>query len=300
MRRKIIELGNNCHVISLPIEWVRKHSLKKGDDVNVEKSEGSLIISCKGRTAVKECSLDIKAKDPVYIRTIIGALYRRNFSIIHLNHTTNDAFKAIEDAVSALIGFEIMETTKNSVTIKCLHEPEENDVDNHIIKLCHIVKVSGEVFLDDLKKGQLKSFETLDEIRKQGWKLRDYCQRSLVRNNFYNDKEYAYHHLIWSLEKLVTIHHLGYRLIGNQKFKIPNNILSILTEVEEQILFFTKNLFNLREFEHHKVKDKLMKLTEKIAKAQTENPKFNSVLITASRLNDMLLYLFSTIFMINS
>lgn len=37
MKRRVIELGKNCLVVSLPTKWAQEFNLKKGDDVNIEK-----------------------------------------------------------------------------------------------------------------------------------------------------------------------------------------------------------------------------------------------------------------------
>ena len=37
MQRKIIQLGNDTFVVSLPSVWVKHHKLKKGDELEVEE-----------------------------------------------------------------------------------------------------------------------------------------------------------------------------------------------------------------------------------------------------------------------
>ena len=34
MKRNIILMGGKTHVISLPLKWVKKYGIKKGEDIN--------------------------------------------------------------------------------------------------------------------------------------------------------------------------------------------------------------------------------------------------------------------------
>ena len=44
MQRKIIQLGKETFVISLPSLWTKHHKLKKGDELEVEEVGPKLVV----------------------------------------------------------------------------------------------------------------------------------------------------------------------------------------------------------------------------------------------------------------
>ena len=44
MKRKIVGLGHNACVLTLPARWLKSNSLKKGDELNVEENGKQLIV----------------------------------------------------------------------------------------------------------------------------------------------------------------------------------------------------------------------------------------------------------------
>jgi len=55
MKRKIVEQGlSKTKVVSLPIKWVRKYGLEKGDEVVIEEAGPKLILSTTKTLGFKE------------------------------------------------------------------------------------------------------------------------------------------------------------------------------------------------------------------------------------------------------
>ena len=55
--RKLVKSGAASHTISLPIDWVNKNKLNKGDLLYIQEKNNELIVSSKTRT--KRCKRDI-------------------------------------------------------------------------------------------------------------------------------------------------------------------------------------------------------------------------------------------------
>ena len=45
MKRSLILMGGKTYVVSLPAEWIKKHRLKKGQELEVSEDIGKVIIS---------------------------------------------------------------------------------------------------------------------------------------------------------------------------------------------------------------------------------------------------------------
>ena len=48
MKRSLILMGGKTYVISLPADWIKKHGLKKGQELEVNEDIGKVIITAGG------------------------------------------------------------------------------------------------------------------------------------------------------------------------------------------------------------------------------------------------------------
>jgi len=146
--RKIQETGGgSSYIITLPIEWVRSHKLKKNDPVGViEQPDGTLLITAKksGQQSSKVKIYDISnISDADYLfRLLIGA-YIMGFSKIALmskNRIDANLKSAIQKFSVNAMGFEIMEETATSAVIKSYMDPQAMPLDTNINRMYLKVK----------------------------------------------------------------------------------------------------------------------------------------------------------------
>ena len=57
MKRKLVRLGGNTLMVSMPAKWVKMHSLSKGDEVYIEQDGEMLAISPISGNKLKEISV---------------------------------------------------------------------------------------------------------------------------------------------------------------------------------------------------------------------------------------------------
>ena len=135
MRRRIIELGHNCMVMSLPSKWVKKHDLKKGVELDVSVEDNQLVILPEEeRKKPLEIEIDIENFAESAIRTTLVNLYRIGYDKIHLNYT-GDKDKLNEIVNDNLLGFEIFNEKDDRYIIESVSEPNYDDFDKIIRKI---------------------------------------------------------------------------------------------------------------------------------------------------------------------
>ena len=65
--RKLIKFGDSSFVVSVPMNWIKRNSLKKGDTIYLEENgEGELILNPKLKEYKKEITekiIDANGKD---------------------------------------------------------------------------------------------------------------------------------------------------------------------------------------------------------------------------------------------
>src|SRR3990167_7040559 len=85
MRRKIIKQAGQAYTITLPIDWVRKHKLDAGSEIDLAVLEKSLVISTTSAVLGEKVTLDVKNWQGRIIRNYIIALYAKGVDEITIN-----------------------------------------------------------------------------------------------------------------------------------------------------------------------------------------------------------------------
>src|SRR3989339_831343 len=105
MKRKLIKQGLGGYTVTVPISWVRKHSLDSDREVVVVEEEGKIIISADDiQKQQKEMTLEISNQDEMHIRTALSSAYRRGFDKILLTSSHKIPFVEINSIVDSLLG----------------------------------------------------------------------------------------------------------------------------------------------------------------------------------------------------
>jgi len=139
MKRKVIELGNQCRVISLPKKWVDQHNVKKGDELDVEEqSTGELLITSETNKpkVIKTVEVDTTGMNSFQVNRLIRGLYRSKVDeiILHFSKPVikdlkrkkeNDIFTLTNTICQKLIGLEVIKKTDNSITLQCFISLED-------------------------------------------------------------------------------------------------------------------------------------------------------------------------------
>jgi phosphate uptake regulator len=138
-QRKLIRLGNSSFAIALPKDWIEKSGLKKGDNIFITKnSSGELIIApeFKGINGKKEIEIDLKGKKFPELWTEITADYVKGYtSIRFINKKKKESADIIKKAIQSLLGFEIVENTKEQIIVKDFFNIEEINLQNFVRRI---------------------------------------------------------------------------------------------------------------------------------------------------------------------
>jgi len=140
MKRKIIELGHDCMVLSLPRKWVLKNNLKKGDDLSVELQDDGLFVSLSEKQKrLSEITLDLEDVRETLTRTVLVNNYRIGYDRMIIRYTGKK--QQLNDIVDKhLLGFELFSKDKNTYIIESVSEPSYDQFDNIIRKIFFIIK----------------------------------------------------------------------------------------------------------------------------------------------------------------
>ncbi|MEM4706722.1 MAG: phosphate uptake regulator PhoU, partial [Candidatus Methanomethylicaceae archaeon] len=122
--RRLQKSKGGSFLISIPKEWVMKNKLDSGSILKIVESEGgSLIISVEGEELESQTSF-IKEEENLEKQIRTHYLMGADIIVIDLKTKITPMIRErVKEAISKLIGLEIVEEGTNTITIQCLLQP---------------------------------------------------------------------------------------------------------------------------------------------------------------------------------
>ena len=229
MKRNILKLSERSHAVTLPTEFMRKHSLKKGDQVQVSQNSKSITFNLN---QPKEINLNIENQNvQVIIKSIVN-IYQFGYDKVKLtfsketkNLKTNEEQSTIElikETCNHLIGFEVVNQGDDYCVIK------------------DVTEFNGEEFKTILRRSFLllndfarESFHNIKDNKKENLQGKHVCIRKFVNYckrylNKYGkaEKTSAYVGLI---ENIIMISN-ALRVISRENNKYSSKVLRMYND----------------------------------------------------------------------
>tara|TARA_Y100000310_G_scaffold124700_1_gene123498 strand:+ start:118150 stop:119052 length:903 start_codon:yes stop_codon:yes gene_type:complete len=260
MQRKLVKQGRDALTMTLPRKWWEKHHLRPGDSVEVQESEGKLIVYGEGEVPLTSVSIKI-AEDATFtlLKTIIANAYKQGYDIIRIKFTKQRQIKQIQTSVSELIGHEILDINDKEVVIRSVAQDLHREYNNLVRKCFYLVKENMKKVLEDMAKNDFKREDEIKEYRLLVLKYSDYCKRIINKNMNTQDTHSSEYLIIWILEKISKIVHYAYSYM--QKVKVSNNDQVTIKQAFDLFInlfenYFRKDISYLPKFA--KIKDRYM------------------------------------------
>jgi len=136
--RKLQKVGYSTLSVSLPSDWVKENSLKRGDNVYLKPDkDGSIRVFptelIKPKDEVEEyiCNADLCDEPNMLERVIVGnyILGREIFSIISSERMNSKHIEEVRGVIGKLIGLGIVEETPDHITLQCSVDPRKFHLD---------------------------------------------------------------------------------------------------------------------------------------------------------------------------
>lgn len=176
--RKIIKFGEKSHVVSLPIAWVQKHKLSKGDTLQLESIGNSLMFSPlqedKKEKIIETISVNATSTPATLKRQLISAYESNADTIIFTGNKTNQFSSTINQLLNEFIALEIIEHKEQRIICKTYVNCEEvnilkfiHRIDNSIISMVQDVKEYITAKKEDekhLREDVISKSKTIDKI----------------------------------------------------------------------------------------------------------------------------------------
>ncbi|MFP4111687.1 MAG: hypothetical protein ACLFPQ_03595 [Candidatus Woesearchaeota archaeon] len=236
MKRKVNLVGQNTLTISLPIKWVGKNKIKKGDELEINE-EGKILTISSDNYPIKETkSLRLSIKD-IFSQRTITIPYIRGYNYLKINFDDIRMLEKIEETLEKTPGFEIVKQDANYVEIKNIFGEDTEEFENVFERLYNVVLVGLQEISSELKSGDFKNTLLLEKLSRDSDKYDIFCRRMMYTKSYSDEiRNFSIYATLKNYEVIGDIFKEYYYFIN--KNKVPKS--SELSNLIERLIYLIK------------------------------------------------------------
>jgi len=274
--RKLIQLANQCLVVSLPVEIIKKFGLKKSQPVSLKEMGNDLLLSFSKSSLKNKIDLNCSKMNERIIQRMIQAAYKSGIEEIKMKIDPNKK-KTIEEYVRGFVGAVILNTDKDSLVIKISLDAESFDFQELLKKAFFLVNESSKEIFTAIEKKDKNKIKELEIDREHVVKHLNLGKLMLNKKNLLSIREANFYFYIFSL--LDNICDLYYRILTNSEKNLINKEDMNFFEKTNEMLEASFNLY----FGELKI-DLLYQLREEIFSKYKQKSYYTAILSTIIKL----------------
>jgi len=211
MIRKIVPQGPASLGISIPKQWAKRFSLKKGDEIELSEQGNKILISTD--KILNTESIDLDSKDTeIILSRILSGYYRSGADEINILYSKNTIPPIITKFLNEqTVGFEIIKQTQTKITIKDLSKNKFDDFDDLFRRCLYLLKNMLDLVTASIRKKDKNALENIYQADRKINKFTAYAARTLIKSSSKSSKFIAFfYNMLRSIEETGdTIRNLG-------------------------------------------------------------------------------------------
>ena len=204
VKRKVIQLGEDTHVVTLPAKWARTYGITKGSELEVSEDGNRITLATNAARAINKTTADLRHATEQTLRWTLSSLHKQGFDEIELTLATAEQSTVVEEMLRDLfIGFAVVHKTTHSITLRAISAELDDQLDTILRRAFLITLQHAEGLHDALKHSKTEELTPLLSLEKQNNQLTNFCQRILNKKGHKNPLKTNFLYVItWNLEKI--------------------------------------------------------------------------------------------------
>ncbi len=233
MKRKVILMGGKTYVLSLPSTWIKKYSINKSEELDVEERDNKVVISTGKGKALEKVKIDVSDTSYSFTWWSVSSAYIKGADEIEILFSTKTEKDLVNEVARSLIGFAIIKESSNSYLLKDV-SGNFTDFEPIFRRVFLMLKSFGEEGLDYIREN---NFDKLVDFRLKDHEINysvNYCLRYLNKMGYSNYDETSFiYSTLRELESLGDEFADLFRFIAENKVKMKKEYIQIIDEVNK-------------------------------------------------------------------
>lgn len=204
VKRKVILLGLDTHVITLPAKWARTYGITKGSELDVIENGNKITLATHSARSISKANADLTHATERTLRWTLSSLHKQGFDEIELTLANTEQSMIVEELLRDLfIGFAIVHKTPHSLTLRAISAELDDQLDTILRRAFLITLQHADGLHEALHAGKKETLAPLLTLEKQNNQLTNFCQRILNKKGHANPIKTNFLYVItWNLEKI--------------------------------------------------------------------------------------------------
>jgi phosphate uptake regulator len=182
VKRKVIQLGKNSLLVSLPSSWVKKHGVTKGAEVALEEKDSTLVLQPPSAQTRLRTSIDVTNLAPI-VKRALGALYKKGYDEFTVHFSDHEELELAHEVIrEEFIGFEVVQHGKNHLVVREISQPHADQFDAVLRRQFLVIKDYAQDAASALADKDHPWLKRLVLRDKDVNKLADFCRRLINKN----------------------------------------------------------------------------------------------------------------------
>jgi phosphate uptake regulator len=286
MKRKVIQQGPSTLMVSIPNKWVKKHNIKKGDEIELNEKGNILELAIESKETDLSINIDITDLDRTSIMHSMRSNYRKGYSLINIyfkNQTTThfrtgkkvSVISIIHKEASRLIGIEIIKQNENMVTIKDFSTSSIEDFDNSLRRIFLLILDLSKDFIKAIDNFDKILFSSIEEKHDTITKFVSYALRLLNKKGYKDpQKTSILYHIISCLDIITDIFKYAARDALELENKLKKQSKEIIKDIHNSLQWFYELFYkysNQKALQINKNRDEVKTKIKNSMKSLPEN-----------------------------
>jgi phosphate uptake regulator len=294
MKRKVIQIGDFTKVVSLPREWTKKYKVERGDELNIDENGSTIIISqSDSKKSMLTAEADLRGVDKEIVWPLLALMHKIGYNEISIKFDNPEVLGIIRKKnSSALMGFEVIDQTKNSCFIKNITEGTKTELDSLVKKIFSVTLCLSNNTLYYLRTSDTERLDELLSLEETNNKLSNLCERMLNTAGLDINNRYLYI-VVWLLESIADDYkELCNLLKTKKKLTVSRETIQLYEKANNlfenyHALFYTFSLKGMATFiknQKHLTKE----LMESAAGNKDEHAIISTLLVISKKMGNFI------------
>ena|SRR3989344_1828500 len=285
MKRKIVRHGSSSLTVTLPIKWIERYKLKKGDEIDIEESGSNLIVSTKEESSPKKKI--IKKDSYPFNKNNLSHLYQLGYDEIEIEIEDSKMIDEIKERLPYCTGYEIIDQKNNTLFIKSIVTTLDSEFDNLFRKTFLLTEEMGKEIISIVESNNFDKIKEIRNLESINNKFSDICIRILNKRGYkIQNRTMQIYEVVKDLEKIADEFKYICDFLTKEK-KLNKNLLNSLKDTVNYFTIFYKLFYThekkLKEEIYSKRKSLLDNLLKQIQSAKGKEALFIHYLINITQ-----------------
>ncbi len=241
MQRKVIQQGPSTLMISLPSKWVKENNIKKGNEMNIELINNQLIASVSKKEIEKKVTLFIKNKEED-LQRILFSKYREGYNELIIKYEDPEVIINIRENLKYLLGFEILDQTAKSCTIKNVSEGSQENYTVMFRRMFNVLVGMTETVEEYGMENKESSLKAILDLRETIIKLGEFNLRILNKEDSFSiQKKSLEFFYVWNIAAFGRI----WSSLAKECLSKKPNLSKEEVRFFKEVVMYNKNIYEI-------------------------------------------------------